>query len=288
MKQHVSSYIGILGDPAKLDLYGDEFYDILNYDESNSCFYLIGASENDVTKNQYKQMYDLLQAQLLNSKYPPIKHLSGSTDFRSRIGLFPSSSTHLIKGPSFSFAPFPVNSKSWYLKFKSRFLSKILRPVLPFAVRTLAYVPQGGKAAMKTKAEPIQLETLPQIFENLRTTDKFDWYYLEAGSGEEFIPSDIINKVLNAQFVSIGQKSRKTISEYENFDRIIIPNFVYGGGIRTKAQIKLLLDPSEENPKLIPEIIIVGNLSEENISKTYELVDLVGELNELKTATVNN
>ena len=56
-------YLGILGDPAKEELYPDEFFEILKWDESHSTFALIGASES-----HYPQF---LTSQTLKEKTSP-------------------------------------------------------------------------------------------------------------------------------------------------------------------------------------------------------------------------
>jgi heptaprenylglyceryl phosphate synthase len=285
--------LGILGDPAKLDLYENQFFSILEHDERQVAFHLIGASEDDVTRQQYKKMYHSLIDHIGNLQFNPLPRLNGSQrrDASGRIGLFPSSASHLIRGPSFIFAPFPINSTSTYLKFKSKFLNFILSPVLSHKVLNLAYFPLGGKAASKTLANSEQTEDeIGLIFHDIRLDHWFDYYYLEAGSGQEFLSDEFIQKILAQQASALLDKP---LSEFkEDFDhlnplRYIVPGSIYGGGIRTVAQIDKILAPTD-SPTLIPEIIVIGNVSEENISETYNILERMQELDTLDTLDVNH
>jgi len=128
------NYLGILGDPAKESLYDPDFYRILGYDKNQYSFYLLGASENDVGRRQYRSMYDkLISANMSDQSFQVIPRLTDPriSSARSRIGLFPSSISHLIRGPGFALASYPANSTKIRLKFKSNIFRLILSPFLP-------------------------------------------------------------------------------------------------------------------------------------------------------------
>jgi hypothetical protein len=46
------------------------------------------------------------------------------------------------------------------------------------------------------------------------------------------------------------------------------------------------LEPKGSEPIIIPECVIIGNISEENISTTYEIIEVFDELNELSTMKI--
>lgn len=270
MQSETKVHIGILGDPAKADLYSQDFFEILKWDDSQSTFALIGASESDVGKQEYQWMFRQFTNSLQGYNFPPIPHLTNSfrKDFSSHIGLFPSAVSHLIKGPGFAFDPIPINSSSSYLKFKAKILSRILSPFLPFSVRNLAYHPMGGKAAAKTRAmSTLSQEAIVQNFVNARADSFFDWFYLEAGSGSKMINLSLLYDVLVAQM------------GFMPLDRFIVPRAIYGGGIDTVAKITGILFPKVD-PPILPQLIIVGNISEQNVSTTYKIVEKAAEFNE--------
>lgn len=184
--------------------------------------------------------------------------------FESAIGLFPSSTQHLIRGPKFIFAPIPINSTSSYLLFKAKFLTKLLSPFLRAEIYPLAYHPMGGKAAKRTKADTsLNPEIIKQRFVKARMDPFFKWFYLEAGSGQQKMDDKIIQELLEAQ------ASNK--SEFP----IIVPNAIYGGGIRSVEDIKSIL-----NNKFIPQVIVVGNISEEDPEITYKILEYVQGYNQ--------
>jgi len=291
----VKNHIGVLGDPAKLDLYPEEFYQLLSWDESHSTINLIGASEDDVSKSHYKKMFNKFSQFKTTQHFAEIAGLTDPrlTSFESRIGLFPSSASHLIKGPSFALAPVPVNTRSWYLKFKSNFLQLILKPFLPFLIRKLAYFPLGGKAASKTQADTeLGSQEISEIFYQIRREDKFDWYYLEAGSGQDILPVDLISKVLRSQAQALTALTetdlRQRLDGLSNGSRIIVPRSIYGGGITTVQQLHDILVPQKNEVKLVPQLVIIGNISEEDISRTYDLVDEISRINEYPTFAIDS
>jgi heptaprenylglyceryl phosphate synthase len=272
-------YIGILGDPAKIELYDERFYTLIQKDETQSLFYLLGASERDVKKSDYQLMYDKLDT-YLHSENDFINPFNQSVRGQnSRVGLFPSSAAHLIDGPGFLLAPFPYNSRSDYLRFKSQFLRKILTPFVKMSVIPLAYFPLGGKAAERTKAKLYpEINELAKLFYKARIENKFSWYYLEAGSGEQKLSSTDIEKILLAQYNAlngIAFGSPTTGSEIK-----IIPNSIYGGGITTVEMVEEILYPNTES-KLIPNCMVIGNISENNIEMTSSIIKSVNKFNKL-------
>jgi heptaprenylglyceryl phosphate synthase len=238
-------------------------------------------------------MYLNLMDHIGNIQFTPLPRLNGSQrrDAPGRIGLFPSSASHLIRGPSFIFAPFPINSTSRYLKFKSKFLNFILSPILSHKVLNLAYFPLGGKAASKTLANSQHSEEeIGRIFQDIRHDHWFDYYYLEAGSGQKFLSDNFIQNILAHQASALLDQPVSQLHEaFEQLEssRYIVPGSIYGGGIRTVEQIDQILG-IQNTPKLIPEIIVIGNISEENISETYNILDRFQELDTIETADITH
>ncbi len=262
-------YLGILGDPAKLSKYDDKFYSLLQYDTTGSIFYLLGASEKDVTKEDYQKMYDKLINALNIINPHPIDIFTNDKSVNSRIGLFPSSHRHLLKGPSFVFAPFPANSTSKLLKLKSKLIINLMKPFVKLKLVTIAYFPQGGKAAYRTKADLNLTEyQLIELFKKYKSKSWFQWYYLEAGSGEKFLDLKTIQSVLKTQI--------KEDNKYQDIP-LIVPKSIYGGGIIDIKVLNSIL--TVEKDKLIPNCIIIGNISEENIDITIEMVKRINEFN---------
>ena len=276
-------YIGILGDPAKLSLYTDEFYEIIKWDTTETCFGLIGASEKDVKKQDFKKMFDKFQKKLGHETFRshiPFLTNRFSKNFSAKIGLFPSSISSLIRGPGFSFAPFPINSQSQYLKLKSRVLSFTLSPFLPFKVVPLAYHPLGGKAAEKTKADTkINVKKIIKRFVTARKSSYFKWSYLEGGSGEKFLNPEIVEQVLNAVYC-FDKAAKKRVFEFDDY--IVVPRIVYGGGITDpeKAETIMTKLQNQKGKRIFPQCLIIGNLSEQNVKMTYKVIERVLELNE--------
>ena len=258
-------HLGILADPAKIDLYSEDFYRIFEIQDDN--FALLGASERFVTKRRYKKMYKKILYHMKKRKNPP--YIPGLTpekyrkSFDSAIGLFPSSTQHLIRGPKFIFAPIPINSTSNYLLFKAKFLTKLLSPFLKAEIYPLAYHPMGGKAARRTKADTtLDPQTIKQRFIDARKDPFFKWFYIEAGSGEQRMDENLIQEILKVQV--FDGKGNPTI----------IPNAIYGGGIKSVEDIKTIL-----NNRYLPQAIVVGNISEEDPKVTYKILEYVQEFN---------
>ncbi len=259
-------YLGILADPAKINLYSKEFYQIFEQEADN--FALLGASERFVPKRKYKKMYQKILSHLKKRSYPP--YIPGLTpekfkdSFESAIGLFPSSTSHLIRGPKFIFAPIPINSKSSYLLFKAKFLTRILSPFYRAEIIPLAYHPMGGKAAKRTKADTtLDAKLIKKRFLNARNDPFFKWFYLEAGSGQKRIDENIIQELLKAQ------------APFHDQNPIIVQNTIYGGGIKSISDIKSIL-----RNNYLPQVIIVGNISEEDPSMTYKILEYIQLFNE--------
>ena len=276
-------YVGILGDPAKLSLYTEEFYEILNWDATETCFALIGASEKDVKKQDFKIMFSKFQEKLKQKVFQtsiPFLTNALTNQFSGRVGLFPSNISSLIDGPGFSFAPFPMNSTSKYLKFKSRILSLTLTPFLPFKVIPLAYYPLGGKAAEKTKADTSKnTKQIITRFVKVRASRYLKWSYLEGGSGEKFLEPEIIGKVLTSVYCTDKSLKRKL---YECDDYIVVPRMIYGGGITEQKKVEAIMTTKIQNKtekRIFPQCIIIGNLSEQNVKMTYKIIERVIELN---------
>jgi heptaprenylglyceryl phosphate synthase len=261
-------HVGILGDPAKIELYNSEFYKFLTWDNTQSSFYLIGASEKVVPKKNIKEMYQLIDKS--NQKILPVPNLTKKAKgVNSRIGLFPSSTKHLIKGPGFSFAPYPINSTTKKYKIQSRVLKFLLTPFLPFEVVTLAYHPMGGKAAERVRADTNKdINKINNRFLQAKKNNYINWLYLEGGSGEQFLGQKMIQSVL-------ATISKDYIINQDENNTIIVPNSIYGGGITSITQLNEIL-----SNKLIPQCIILGNISEENVNVTYTLVETIQTFND--------
>ncbi len=261
----VKVHLAILADPAKIELYTEEFYQLFAYDQLNTSFALIGASERFVSAIKYKKMFNKIKENISKRTYTT--YVPGLTPEKHKhkpeaaIGLFPSATNHLIRGPKFIFAPFPINSTSKYLKFKAKTLTKMLSPFLRAQIIPLAYYPMGGKAAKRTKADtstdPIKIA---QRFALARTDRFFKWFYLEAGSGQQSLPIETIQEVLKVQ---------------QNNNETIIPNTIYGGGIRNPQLTREIL-----NQPLIPQVIVIGNISEEDVQMSYRILDQVQQFNQ--------
>jgi len=256
-------YLGILGNHAKLELYSEEFYEFLKWDESKSCYYLLGASEKDVQKEQFQQMFNEIALRNSSSlNFPPIPKLTEgmSDNFTSRIGFFPSSVSHLIHGPEFTFAPYPINSKRTWLKFKSRFLATLIRPFVRLRVIPLAYHPMGGKAAERTKSDTtLDLSKISTRFIQASRSKYLKWLYFEGGSGEKFLGTEAISYVLSR--ISNGRR--------------ILDQMIYGGGITHSGMIDELF-----SMPVLPRSLVVGNISETNVSETFRILERLKELNE--------
>lgn len=290
----MSSYLGILGDPAKLEKYPDDFYNILKSKKSDNLFHLIGASEKDVTRQNYQDMYYRFEMSLKNIEFANFNLFNFSEnpkDFSSRIGLFPSAANQLISGPNFVFAPYPANSNSRYLKIKAKITISVFNKFSKHNLIKVAYFPLGGKAAERTKSHISDIELLRLKFRNAYTNSWFNWIYLEAGSGEELLDPDIIENILSFNKNEILQDYNNQInslsSKLNDIEKIIIPNTIYGGGIDTPSKLKSLLEPRGSDPVLVPECIIIGNVSENNISDTYDIIDVFDELNQVPALKIN-
>lgn len=271
-------HIGILGDPAKLELYDDRFYSLVQKDETQSLFYLLGASERGVKKSDYKLMFDRLKSHLNSDDTYKNPFKQSLTGHNSRVGLFPSSAAHLIDGPSFVLAPFPYNSRSFYLRFKSQFLRILLTPFTKKSIISLAYFPLGGKAAERTKAKKYpEIDELAKLFYTARRENKFSWYYLEAGSGEKKLLSNDIEKIMLAQYKALNGYAF-TSSGVVDGEIKIIPNSIYGGGINSVEMIKEILYPNTVS-RLIPHCLIIGNISEIDVEMTMSIIKSVNKFN---------
>ncbi len=290
----MSSYLGILGDPAKLEKYSNDFYNILKSKNSDKLFHLIGASERDVTRQNYQEMYNKFELALKDIKFPNFNLFSISRspqDFRSRIGLFPSASNQLISGPDFVFAPYPANSNSRYLKIKAKITISIFDKFSKYSLIKVAYFPLGGKAADRTKSHFSDLDLLRLKFRNAFNNAWFNWIYLEAGSGEKLLDPEKVENILSYNKNKLLQDYKdiinSTSSKLNDIEKIIIPNTIYGGGINSPSKIKSLLEPRGSDPILVPECIIIGNVSENNISDTYDIIDVFEELNQVPGFKIN-
>ena len=280
---HGSTYVGVLGDPAKIDLYSEEFYSLLLGDNSNIIFHLIGASESDVNHEDVNQMYIEFQNILAKESLKPLEILPKPkkihNHFSSRIGLFPSQRNQVVDGPNFIFAPYPINSKSKYLKIKSKITISLYSKFSSHNVLPLAYSPIGGKAAERAKSYQFDQKQLINQFKGARKNSWFEWFYLEAGSGEKKLKTSTIQEILRVQHEVVNKKlTTQQKRESSNHSRIIVPQSIYGGGIRTKNDIDEILSINDET-KYVPQCIILGNISETDVNKTYQLIDRVNELN---------
>ena len=273
-------HIGVLGDPAKLELYDDRFYSLAKWDDTQSLFYLLGASERDVKKSDYNLMFKKLNLQIDSStdyKNPFDQSMKGQY---SRVGLFPSSAAHLIDGPEFVLAPYPYNSRSAYLRFKSQLLRILLTPLTKKSIIPLAYFPLGGKAAERTNAKIFhEIDNLAKLFYKARKENKFSWYYLEAGSGEKKLLLTDIEKILLAQYKALNGIGFAS-SDYVVGDNKVIPNTIYGGGITSVDMVEEILYPNTES-KLIPNCLVIGNISENDIETTINIILSVNKFNKL-------
>lgn len=268
-------YLGILGDPAKFKLYAERFYSLLDLDELNSLFYLIGASETDVTSRDYKKMYNNIIQNIQDDKI--LSLFSNTAGRNSKIGLFPSSPKHLITGPGFIFAPYPINSRSIYLKIKSRFISKILSPFVKSNIIPIAYFPHGGKAGVRTKANTeIDLTSMSTLIKKAVNDNWIKYLYIEAGSGSKVLESKKIQSYFNIIAKEIDTISINSTTE-------ILPNVIYGGGINSVDILSNLLY-SDNIPHYLPQIFIIGNVSENDINITVELIRELNTFNKSITS----
>ncbi|MCY3411430.1 MAG: hypothetical protein INQ03_07335 [Candidatus Heimdallarchaeota archaeon] len=261
--------LGLLADPAKPKLYKKEFFSLLDYDTTNSVFYLLGASERLVKRSDLQYMYKtIIQNTKVESELSfPI--FSDRKSINSRIGLFPSSPFHLINGPGFIFAPYPANSKSQYLKMKAKLIPKIIKPIIRSRLIPVIYFPHGGKAANRTKAD---LSLSDEDF--LKIVSKYHnqsgdspWLYLEAGSGENPLP-----------YPKIASFLRNRCSNTLTSSPIIATKTIYGGGISSLDSLRQILYPST-SVSIIPEVLIIGNISEYNLDMTIKLIEEIGNYN---------
>jgi len=287
----LKSYLGILGDPAKIEKYSEEFYSILNSEHANHVFHLIGASEYDVTNRDYQEMYNRFKSVLINQsfhKFDLFGKFEDAKKFNGRIGLFPSHQNQLIDGPSFIFAPYPANSKSQYLKLKAKITISLFQRFSKFNLVKIAYFPLGGKAAERTKSTLINnFDNLAYDFHNRLRKKWFDWAYLEAGSGQSHVNPDILQSILS-KYQLKGIESKNIEREIKNGDvqRLILPKSIYGGGITSPSILREILEPKTSEPIIIPECVIIGNVSEDSISTTYKILEVFDELNKLSTARI--
>ncbi|MCE7735770.1 MAG: hypothetical protein GPJ54_12890 [Candidatus Heimdallarchaeota archaeon] len=287
----MNPYLGILGDPAKIEKYSEEFYQILKSEYANNVFHLIGASEYNVTKQDYQDMYNRFELTLKNQSFDKFElfgKYEGATKFNGRIGLFPSHQNQLIKGPSFIFAPYPANSQSRFLKLKAKFMISLFQRFSKHNIIKIAYFPLGGKAAERTKSPlKINFELLTDNFHNAIRDKWFDWTYLEAGSGELHIDPDTLRSIFsNNRLKKINSNNVKHKTKGSDVQRIILPNSIYGGGITSTSILRQILEPKGSEPIIIPESVIIGNVSEENISTTYQIIEVFEELNALPTMKI--
>lgn len=287
----MNSYLGILGDPAKIEKYSEEFYQILKSEFAKNVFHLIGASEYTVTNQDYQDMYNLFKLTLHNQSFDNFNlfgKFENTNKFNARIGLFPSHQNQLIKGPSFIFAPYPANSKSRYLKLRARIVISLFQRFSEHNIVKIAYFPLGGKAAERTKSiQNSDYQVLTGNFHNAMKNNWFDWTYLEAGSGELHIDSDILQSILsNNNLKKTYSVSLKHKIKDKEIQRLVLPNSIYGGGIKSPSILRQILEPKGSESIIIPECVIIGNISEENISTTYEIIEVFDELNELSTMKI--
>ncbi len=316
--------IGLLGDPAKKGLYSKLYYDLIGKygskeHEEPFAYALLGASERDVTKLDYEKMYTSFQKNNLEKKFSYLKQFRGEerlprilktisrkkiqakNDVGARIGLFPSSAGHLINGPSFILAPIPINTLKPKYYYKAYFLSSILRNIkLKYQIINLAYHPLGGKAAERTQASSLlkktTIEKMAYNFFQARKSGMFDWYYIEAGSGENSLSRKELEELLWSQLAYIkgatfkeyrtGLFKKRMIKKIEeksmNKITIQVPNVLYGGGIKSKEIFQMLMDTNWEESgtvRLVPSSIVVGNLSEEDVTETEKICQEMEKFN---------
>jgi len=120
------------------------------------------------------------------------------------------------------FTPCVVNSE--YLKYFSDLQADaepMLSRIYGNKVEWVCYLIQGGKVARTAKAKRLTKEQIIRRFDYWTKMGNFDWYYLEAGSGEEILPLDLI-----LECNRVCQERHK--------------KFIYGGGIRTFKQAQTL------------------------------------------------
>ncbi|MCH8909054.1 MAG: hypothetical protein IH840_18390 [Candidatus Heimdallarchaeota archaeon] len=275
--------LGILSDPAKSNLYEQDFFSILKTYQQDFIFHLIGASERDVTKKQYQEMYSRFHNNLKDLKFTSVfqGHRLKNKHFSSRVGLFPASINHLIKGPQFIFGPYPINSQSRYLKFKSKVSINLVRPFISGKIFKIGYCPFGGKAFDRTRAFPDMTDNdIYKLFYKAQKNSWFDFFYLEAGSGESNLRQNQIQSFLSGLQDSAGAKTGDSRSNTSKLTgNLVIPRSIYGGGI---TNVEALCDILRCNQVegLIPETIIIGNISEKDVRTTFQIIEKVSELNE--------
>ncbi|MHA1911188.1 MAG: hypothetical protein ACTSYA_05785 [Candidatus Kariarchaeaceae archaeon] len=325
--------IGLLGDPAKKELYSKIYYDLIGTygskeHEAPFAYALLGASERDVTKIDYEKMYSSFQKNNLKKKFtyqkqfigeerlPRIlkainrKKIQAKKDVGARIGLFPSSARHIINGPSFILAPIPINTLKAKYYYKAYFLSSLLRNIkLEYQIINLAYHPLGGKAAERTQASSLlkktSIEKMASNFYQARKSGMFDWYYIEAGSGEHSLSRTELEELLWSQLAYVkgatfkeyrsGMFKKNMIKKLEevslNKITIQVPNVLYGGGIKSKEIFQMLMDTQWEESgtvRLVPSSIVVGNLSEDDVTETEKICQEMEKFNKEIRKPVTN
>ena len=61
-------------------------------------------------------------------------------------------------------------------------------------------------------------------------------------------------------------------------EKHILARMTYGGGVINSQQVKELL--GEKNIGVVPQSIVVGNISESNVKETFKILETVIEYNE--------
>ncbi|MDH5400847.1 MAG: hypothetical protein OEZ01_10880 [Candidatus Heimdallarchaeota archaeon] len=284
------TYLGILGDPAKIELYDESFYSALKYDDTQVSFNLLGASEKYVNRINYKLMFSKFSHELTGYNFKDnLPFLTNnSTHYSWRIGLFPSGINHLIRGPKFIFSPYPINSTSQYLKLKSKIITNCLKPFVRQKMIPIGYCPLGGKASQRTKAKTnYSNDSLAELFNQARFNNYLKLLYLEAGSGEQPVDKNIIQNIFLNQLAHPDKPTniQKLQQLYPDADRFILSGFIYGGGITSINDLERIIGINDQF-NIIPQYVIIGNISENNIDMTFKLIDKFQELNEIASVLV--
>lgn len=115
---------------------------------------------------------------------------------------------------------------------------------------------------------------------------------MEAGSGENTLSSSWISNILTSQASALlnckTEVVDKKLNDLESGTRVIVPGSIYGGGITTTTQLQNVLGPSQNGVKIVPELVIVGNISEQNVSTTYDLVDEINSINQVPAISIDS
>ena len=170
---------------------------------------LVGGSKS-VDASDVEEMVDLL------TKRYKVPH--------EKIMLFPGHEKQVTPKVSGVFLPacIPNSTNPDNLGPRQERAMPLLKKLYGNRIELAWYLPHGGSAFEAAECRKITPSEEVELFEKWTDSDKFHWFYQEAGSGQEMLPLQLIKKC-------------KRICEKKG------RNFIYGGGIRRFEQAKNLL-----------------------------------------------